>query len=358
MRHVAELVDVTPAEVYGTASFYEMFRFEPIGKYLINICGTMSCALLGADELMHHAEQTLGIKAGSTTADGLITLAARRVPGGVHRGARRCRSTTATGTASPTADFDAAGRRPRAPARSTARSRRTARSAAIASTSPPTRPSAPSTPTTSPTGPAWIPVTGGRSLMTPWLAVPVGTPGFYDDGDRPQIVTSRFEYDDSPHARALPRDRRLRGPAQGARRWPRADVTTRSSKSTLLGRGGAGFPAGVKWGFTPQGVWPRYLVVNGDESEPGTYKDRLLMELRSAPADRGLPDRLLRGRAVAVLPLRPRRDGRSPTSASPRRSTTPTPPATSARTSSAPTSASTSCCTGAPAPTSSARRRR
>jgi NADH-quinone oxidoreductase subunit E len=74
MRHVAELVDVTPAEVYGTASFYEMFRFEPTGKYLVNICGTLSCALLGADELMHHAEHTLGIKAGSTTDDGLITL--------------------------------------------------------------------------------------------------------------------------------------------------------------------------------------------------------------------------------------------------------------------------------------------
>jgi NADH-quinone oxidoreductase subunit F len=48
--------------------------------------------------------------------------------------------------------------------------------------------------------------------------------------------------------------------------------------ATLLGRGGAGFPAGVKWGFCPPGVWPRYLVVNGDESEPGTFKDRLLME--------------------------------------------------------------------------------
>lgn len=47
----------------------------------------------------------------------------------------------------------------------------------------------------------------------------------------------------------------------------------------MLGRGGAGFPAGVKWGFCPPDVWPRYLVVNGDESEPGTYKDRLLMEL-------------------------------------------------------------------------------
>ncbi len=74
MKHVAELIDVTPAEVYGTASFYEMFRFEPTGRYLINICGTMSCALLGAEELMHHAEETLGIKAGSTTDDGLFTL--------------------------------------------------------------------------------------------------------------------------------------------------------------------------------------------------------------------------------------------------------------------------------------------
>ena len=74
MRHIAELVDVTPAEVYGTASFYEMFRFEPTGKYLINVCGTMSCALLGAVELMHHAEEVLGVKAGSTTPDGLFTL--------------------------------------------------------------------------------------------------------------------------------------------------------------------------------------------------------------------------------------------------------------------------------------------
>lgn len=74
MRHVAELIEVTPAEVYGTASFYEMFRFEPTGKYLINMCGTMSCALLGAAELMHHAEHKLGIKSGSTTEDGMFTL--------------------------------------------------------------------------------------------------------------------------------------------------------------------------------------------------------------------------------------------------------------------------------------------
>jgi len=74
MKHIAELVGVTPAEVFGTTSFYEMFKFEPVGKYLLNICGTMSCALMGAEELMHHAEKRLGIKAGSTTPDGLITL--------------------------------------------------------------------------------------------------------------------------------------------------------------------------------------------------------------------------------------------------------------------------------------------
>ncbi len=74
MRHIAELVNVTPAEVLGTASFYEMFKFEPVGKYVVNVCTTLSCALLGAGELLHHAEEKLGVKAGGTTADGLITL--------------------------------------------------------------------------------------------------------------------------------------------------------------------------------------------------------------------------------------------------------------------------------------------
>ena len=75
MAHIGELVGVTSAEVYGTATFYEMFRFEPVGRYLINVCGTLSCALMGAHELMHHAEQKLGVKVGGTTDDGLFTLA-------------------------------------------------------------------------------------------------------------------------------------------------------------------------------------------------------------------------------------------------------------------------------------------
>lgn len=74
MEHLAELIGITPAEVYGTASFYEMFKFHPVGRYCINVCTNISCQLLGGWELLHHAEESLGIKAGSTTPDGLFTL--------------------------------------------------------------------------------------------------------------------------------------------------------------------------------------------------------------------------------------------------------------------------------------------
>ena len=74
MAHLAELVGVTPAEVRGTCTFYEMFKLHPVGKYMINICTNLSCQLLGAEELLHHAEQTLGIRAGGTTEDGMFTL--------------------------------------------------------------------------------------------------------------------------------------------------------------------------------------------------------------------------------------------------------------------------------------------
>ena len=101
-------------------------------------------------------------------------------------------------------------------------------------------------------------------------------PGFVA-GDRPKVVTSRFEFDDS-----FTMERYVAtGGYAGLRKAlakPATAVHDEVKGATILGRGGAGFPAGTKWGLTPQGVWPRYLVVNGDESEPGTYKDRLLME--------------------------------------------------------------------------------
>jgi len=74
MAHIGDLVGVTSAEVLGTASFYEMFKMEPVGRYMVNICTNIACQLLGGEELLHHAEQRLGIRPGQTTADGLFTI--------------------------------------------------------------------------------------------------------------------------------------------------------------------------------------------------------------------------------------------------------------------------------------------
>jgi NADH-quinone oxidoreductase subunit F len=95
--------------------------------------------------------------------------------------------------------------------------------------------------------------------------------------DHPKIITYRFDYDDS---HTLARYEATGGyeAIRKALDMGPAQVHDEVKTASLLGRGGAGFPAGIKWGFVPADVWPRYLVVNGDESEPGTYKDRLLME--------------------------------------------------------------------------------
>ena len=74
MVHIGELIGCTSAEVLGTASFYEMFKLHPVGRYCVNVCTNISCQLLGAEELLEHAEETLGIRAGGTTEDGAITL--------------------------------------------------------------------------------------------------------------------------------------------------------------------------------------------------------------------------------------------------------------------------------------------
>ena len=71
MQHLAELLDLTPAEVLGTCSFYEMFKRDPVGDYRINICHGIACHLLGADDLIHHAEEALGVRQGTVTGDGI-----------------------------------------------------------------------------------------------------------------------------------------------------------------------------------------------------------------------------------------------------------------------------------------------
>jgi NADH-quinone oxidoreductase subunit F len=77
-----------------------------------------------------------------------------------------------------------------------------------------------------------------------------------------------------------------------------ADLIQLVKDSGLRGRGGAGFPAGVKWSFLPNNIWPHYVVVNADESEPGTFKDRQIMEQN--------PHQLLEGVALCAYAVQAR----------------------------------------------------
>ena len=74
MDYVASLLNIEPIEVYEVASFYSMYNLKPVGKYVFEVCHTGPCMISGADNIVEYIGNTLGIKPGETTADGLFTL--------------------------------------------------------------------------------------------------------------------------------------------------------------------------------------------------------------------------------------------------------------------------------------------
>jgi len=74
MEYIAKLLDIPPSKVYSVASFYTMLKKEASGKYLIQVCRTLSCELAGSEEVLEHISNKLGIKEGETTADNKFTL--------------------------------------------------------------------------------------------------------------------------------------------------------------------------------------------------------------------------------------------------------------------------------------------
>jgi NADH-quinone oxidoreductase subunit F len=218
IRHVAGLLGLSPAQVHDTASFYTMFRLEPEGKTLIEVCTTLSCALSGAEALLDHACRRLGVKPGATSADGKFTvkgvecLAACGGAPAVQVNGEWLEHATA-------ADLD----------RVIAGERVTRRF-------------------------AWPKSPGDHVLFE----------NVWKEGS-----TSLAVYEQGGGYRRL---------GEWLKREPET-IVEEVKRSNLRGRGGAGFPTGMKWSFLPKdGPKPRYMCVNADESEPGTYKDRVIIE--------------------------------------------------------------------------------
>jgi NADH-quinone oxidoreductase E subunit len=86
MRHVAGILDMTPAEVEDVASYYVMFYQAPVGKYVLQVCRTLSCALLGAERVTEALSDKLGLKVGETDASGMFTLLEFECLGACDRG--------------------------------------------------------------------------------------------------------------------------------------------------------------------------------------------------------------------------------------------------------------------------------
>jgi NADH-quinone oxidoreductase subunit E len=74
MDCVSALLGIQPIEAYEVASFYSMFNLKPVGKCVLEVCRTSSCWLMGAEDVVRHIENKLGIHAGETTSDGMFTL--------------------------------------------------------------------------------------------------------------------------------------------------------------------------------------------------------------------------------------------------------------------------------------------
>jgi NADH-quinone oxidoreductase E subunit len=74
MRHVAEFLRITPAEVEDVATYYVMFYKAPVGRYVLQVCRTLSCALAGAELVVEALSEKLGIKVGETDPSGMFTL--------------------------------------------------------------------------------------------------------------------------------------------------------------------------------------------------------------------------------------------------------------------------------------------
>lgn len=244
-NELATMLDMDPAEVGGIVTFYNMFHEEPKGEYHVEVCTNVPCMLRGSKQCMHHLEEKLGIHHGEQTADGQFALDHIECLG-------------ACGNAPMVSVTEQASGR--------IRYFEELRSAADVDKFLAVLKSGHGFETLERWTPAGDPNGEGKAAG-PWT---VG-------GMETTYLTARVKKPDSHKIDTYIADGGYETTRKALAEMEPAQVVDQIKASGLRGRGGAGFPTGVKWGFLAPAK-PRYLVVNADESEPGTFKDRIIME--------------------------------------------------------------------------------
>jgi NADH-quinone oxidoreductase subunit F len=245
LRLTAQGLDVPYPYLYGVLSFYTMFSVTPRGKYIIRLCESPPCHIMGAHDLQEVLLKELGLEeVGDTTKDGLFTLEHTACLGCCEVAPVMQINEVLHGnlTAERVKQILDDYRRGKAPDYKTIR--RT------------TNPLSDYTPS------------GDELVLFPNVD--------QIDPMSLEAYTERGGYEALKKALAMTQQ----------------EVVDVVKNSGLRGRGGAGFPTGLKWSFTlPSPIFPKYIVCNADEGEPGTIKDRYIME--------GDPHRVLEGMAIA-----------------------------------------------------------
>lgn len=240
IEEVAKLVGVTDAKAFGVATFYTMYNVkEKIGKYHLQVDTNIPATLAGAKKILAYIEKKLGIKAGQTTADGLFTL-------------HEVECLASCGTC------------PVIQVNDTYYENLTVKKVDLLIES---------------LKKGEMPDNKARSNWGSACNVLLKNRGV-KNAEKLSVYKRKGGYKALEKAMTMA---------------PEA-IVAEVKESGLKGRGGAGFPTGTKWGFLPKNnTKPVYLICNADEGEPGTYKDRQIMEYD--------PHLLIEGMAIAARAL-------------------------------------------------------
>jgi NADH-quinone oxidoreductase subunit F len=239
---IARRLDLNDLQVTETLSYYSMLRRKPAGKYHVQVCTNVSCMLRGGNKILEHVQRKLEIGHKEVTKDGVFSLEEVECIGAC-TGAPAMQvnydfyENLSSETVDQIIDGLDSGRKP----------------APVARTS------------------------GSVHERNP-AEVPV--------------ISRRFGIKDSHTIDVYLKNEGYQALEKALKQMSPEQIIDEVKKSNLRGRGGAGFPAGMKWSFVPKDIpKPKYVIANADESEPGTCKDRPLLEMD--------PHQLIEGMVIA-----------------------------------------------------------
>src|SRR6266852_4803492 len=248
IAEIARRLELNALQVTETMAYYSMLRRQRAGKYHVQVCTNVSCMLRGGNKLYEFVQKKLEIGHKQTTADGVFSLEEVECLG------------ACTGAPAMQVNYDFY------------ENLTTERTTQIFESLEMGRKPEPS-----------IPISGSVKKRHPAEV---------------SVISRLFGVKDSHKLDVYLANDGYKGMERALKELAPEQVVDEVKKSNLRGRGGAGFPTGMKWSFVPKdSAKPKYVLCNADESEPGTCKDRPLMELDPHQLIEGM---LITSRAVGA----------------------------------------------------------